>query len=148
MDSRRPSRTRIQGEPGTNRPVPWQQRYKTISRRRNFTILWMKMSGRHWGRFRACLRGGGGPQTEVRPTCGGSNLDERFYGQAGYPPKRLTSPTWGPPTQCKQALRKPKHTKWNIKKDSNCSFVEKIWKFKLSIFQRVEFSIADTQKPG
>ena len=30
MDSRRRSRTRTQGGPGTNTPVPLQQRYKTI----------------------------------------------------------------------------------------------------------------------
>ena len=29
----------------------------------------------------------------------------RLYGQAGYPPsKRVTSPTWGPQSLCKQAL--------------------------------------------
>ena len=30
---------------------------------------------------------------------------ETLYGQAGWPPKRVTSPTWGPPSPCKQALK-------------------------------------------
>ena len=61
-------------------------------------------------KLRACLHGGGGPHLgEV--TCGGSphlsckrNQNERICGQAGYPPKRVTSPSWGPPPPCKQAL--------------------------------------------
>ena len=62
--------------------------------------------------IRACLHGGGGPQvSEV--TRGGSphlsckrdhikmrdNIDRRVT-----QPKRVTSPTWGPPPPCKQAL--------------------------------------------
>ena len=62
--------------------------------------------------FRACLHEGGGPQVgEV--TCGGSPhllckrdhikmrdcMDRRVT-----PPKRVTSPIWGPPPPCKQAL--------------------------------------------
>ena len=62
--------------------------------------------------LRACLHGGGGPQVgEV--TCGGSTrltckrdhtkirdyMDRRVT-----PPKRVTSPTWGPLPPCKQAL--------------------------------------------
>ena len=61
-------------------------------------------------KLRACLHGGGGPHLgEV--TCGGSphlsckrNQNERICGQAGYPPKRVTSPSWGPSPPCKQAL--------------------------------------------
>ena len=30
---------------------------------------------------------------------------DHVYGQAGYPPKRVTSPNWGPTPPCKQALR-------------------------------------------
>ena len=61
--------------------------------------------------LRACLHGDGGPQIgEV--TCGGSSplsckrdqIKMRFCGQAGYSPKRITSPTWGPPPPCKQGL--------------------------------------------
>ena len=63
-------------------------------------------------RLRACLHGGGGPQTgEV--TCGESphltckrdqikmrdNMDRRVT-----PTKRVALPTWGPPPLCKQAL--------------------------------------------
>ena len=63
-------------------------------------------------KLRACLHGGGGLQIgEV--TCGGSPylsckrdqikmrdfMDRRFT-----PPKRITSPSWGPPPPCKQAL--------------------------------------------
>ena len=63
--------------------------------------------------FKACLHGGGGPQIgEV--TCGRSPhlsrkrnqiKNEILRGQPGYPPKGVTSPTWGPPPPCKQALR-------------------------------------------
>ena len=62
--------------------------------------------------LRACLYGGGGPQIgEV--TCGGSpylsskpdQIKMRDYMDRWVtPPKRVTSPTWGPPPQCKQAL--------------------------------------------
>ena len=63
--------------------------------------------------IRACLHGGGGPRVgEVK--YGGSPhlsckrdqikirdcMDKRVT-----PPKRVTSPTWGPPPPCKQALR-------------------------------------------
>ena len=47
----------------------------------------------------------------------------------------------------KRRFRKPKHIKEHIKKDSNRYFVEKFWKFwilakfKLWMFERVEFSI-------
>ena len=57
-------------------------------------------------------RGGGGPQTgEV--TCGGSphlsckrdQIKMRNYmDRRVTPPKRVSSPTWGPPPPCKQAL--------------------------------------------
>ena len=62
---------------------------------------------------RACLHGGGRPQVgEV--TCGGSphlsckrdHIKMREYmDRRVTPPKRVTSPTWGPPPPCKQALR-------------------------------------------
>ena len=63
--------------------------------------------------LRAYLHGSGGPQIgEV--TCGGSphllckrdqikmrdSMDRQVT-----PPKQVTSPTWGPPPPCKQALR-------------------------------------------
>ena len=63
--------------------------------------------------LRACFHEGGGPQVgEV--TCGGlphltckrdhikmrDCMDRRVT-----PPKRVTSPTWGPPPPCKQALK-------------------------------------------
>ena len=61
---------------------------------------------------RACLRGGGGPQTGEVP-CGASphlsckrdQIKIRDYMDRGVtPPKRVTSPTWGPPPACKQVL--------------------------------------------
>ena len=62
--------------------------------------------------FRVCLHGGGGPQiSEV--TCGGSlhltckrdQIKMRHYmDRRVTPPKRVTSPTLGPPLPCKQAL--------------------------------------------
>ena len=64
-------------------------------------------------KLRACLHGGGGPQIgEV--TCGGSphlsckrdQIKVRDYmDRRVTPPKRVTSPTWGPPPRCKQALK-------------------------------------------
>ena len=66
--------------------------------------------------LRAYLHGVGGPQVgEV--TCGGSlhlscKLDQIYFSKMRVymdrrviPPKRVTSPTWGPPPPCKQALR-------------------------------------------
>ena len=63
---------------------------------------------------RACLHEDGGPQVgEV--TCGGlphltckhDYIKMRDYmDRRVTPPKGVTSPTWGPPPQCKQALRK------------------------------------------
>ena len=60
--------------------------------------------------FRACLHGGGGPQIgEV--TCGGSphlsckrdHIKMRDYmDRRVTPPKRVTSPTWGPPPPCEK----------------------------------------------
>ena len=61
----------------------------------------------------AFLRGGGKPQVgEV--TCGGSlhlsckrdQIETRDYMDRRVTlPKRVTSPTWGPPPPCQQALR-------------------------------------------
>ena len=73
----------------------------------------------HFGSFRACLHEGGGSQVgEV--TCGGlphltckrDHIKMRDYmDRRATPPKRVTSPIWGPPPPCKQALtvklRKP-----------------------------------------
>ena len=63
-------------------------------------------------RFRACLHGGEGPQIgEV--TCGGSprlSCKRDQINMRGYidrrvtPPNRVTSPSWGSPPPCKQAL--------------------------------------------
>ena len=63
--------------------------------------------------LRACLHGDGGPQIgEV--VCGGSphlsckrdQIKMRYYmDRRVTPPKRVASPTWGPPPPCKQALR-------------------------------------------
>ena len=62
--------------------------------------------------FRACLHEGGGPQVgEV--TCGGlphltckrDHIKMRDYmDRRATPPKRVTSPIWGTPPPCKQAL--------------------------------------------
>ena len=62
--------------------------------------------------LRACLHGGGGPQvSEVtcgcspRLTCKRDHIKMRDYmDRRVTPPKRVTSPTWGPPPPCKQAL--------------------------------------------
>ena len=70
--------------------------------------------------LRACLHGGRGPQI-CEVTCGGSPHQEPvpdptyhvtndqikmrdYVDRRVTPPKRVTSPTWGPPPLCKQAL--------------------------------------------
>ena len=64
-------------------------------------------------KFRACLHEGGGPQVR-EVTCGGlphrtfkrDQIKMRDYMDRWVtPPKRVTSPTWGPPPLCKQALK-------------------------------------------
>ena len=66
-----------------------------------------------WNSFRACLHGGGGGPQVGEVTCGRSphlswkrdQIKMRDYMAGGLPPpKRVTSPTWGFPTPCKQAL--------------------------------------------
>ena len=63
---------------------------------------------------RACLHGGGGPQIgEV--TCGGSPHLSRKRDQIkmrDYVDRRVTSPTWGPPPPCKQALNDVTRAFW------------------------------------
>ena len=64
-------------------------------------------------KFRTCLHEGGGPQVR-EVTCGGlpqltfkhDQIKMRDYMDRWVtPPKRVTSPTWGPPPLCKQALK-------------------------------------------
>ena len=53
---------------------------------------------------RACLHGGGGPQVGEL-SCKRHQLKMRDYMDWRVaPPKWVTSPTWGPPPPCKQAL--------------------------------------------
>ena len=56
--------------------------------------------------FRTCLHEGGGPQVgEVK--CGGSphlSCKRDQIKMRDYMDRRVTSPTWGPPPPCKQAL--------------------------------------------
>jgi len=63
--------------------------------------------------LRACLHEGGGPQVgEVtcgelpHLTCKRDHIKMRdCMDRRVTPPKQVTSPTWGPPPPCKQALR-------------------------------------------
>ena len=65
----------------------------------------------------ACLHGGGGPQvSEVKYggsphlSCKRDEIKMRDYMDKWVtPPKRVTSPTWGPPPPCKQALNCVRH---------------------------------------
>ena len=51
--------------------------------------------------LRACLHGGGVPQV-----CKRDQIKMRDYmDKRVTPPKRVASPTWGPPPPCKQALK-------------------------------------------
>ena len=75
-----------------------------------------EMMTRKWRLLRACLHGCGGPQIgEV--TCGGSphltwmrdQIKMRDYVERLVTlPKRVTSPSWGPPPPCKQAFSQSK----------------------------------------
>ena len=70
------------------------------------------MYGRPSNILRACLHGGGGPQVgEVKYggsphlSCKRDQIKMRGYTEKRVtPPKRVTSPSWGPPPPCKQAL--------------------------------------------
>ena len=61
---------------------------------------------------RACLHGAGGPQVgelkyggSPHLSCKRDQIKTRDYmDKQVAPPKRVTSPTWGPPPSCKQAL--------------------------------------------
>ena len=61
----------------------------------------------------ACLHGGGGPQVSEAKYGGSPHLSCKrvqikmrdYMDKRVTPPKRVTSPTWGPPRPCKQALR-------------------------------------------
>ena len=63
--------------------------------------------------LRTCLHGGGEPQIGEVTYGGSPHLSckraqhKRLYEQAGYPPKQVTSPTWGPLPPCKRALNYP-----------------------------------------
>ena len=80
--------------------------------------------------LRACLHRGGGLQT-----CGGSphlsckrdQIDMRdCMDRWVTPPKRVTSPTWGPPPPCKQAL-KSKEVRWQrLPRRWSCLY--RVWK--------------------
>ena len=62
----------------------------------------------------ACLHEGGGPQVgevtrggSLHLSCKRDQIKIRDYmDRRVTPPKRVTSPTWGPPPPCKQALRR------------------------------------------
>ena len=68
--------------------------------------------------LRACLHGGEGPQVGAVTFGGSTHLSCKrdqikmrdYMDRRVTPPKRVTSPTWGPPPPCKQALscRAPK----------------------------------------
>ena len=65
-------------------------------------------------KIRACLNGGGAQVGEVtygglpHLSCKRDQIKIRDYmDRRVTTPKRVTSPTWGPPPPCKQALTKP-----------------------------------------
>ena len=101
--------------------------------------------------LRACLYGGEGLQIgEV--TCGGSTylsckrdqIKMRDYTDRRVtPPKRVTSPTWGPPSPCKQALnlcnKLRDSPRWHLPKDSPSVFTS------VFINVRMPDSVVDSQ---
>ena len=68
--------------------------------------------------LRACLHGDKGPQVgevtrswSARLSCKSDQIKIRDYmDRRVTPPKEVTSPTWGPPPPCKQALILPSDT--------------------------------------
>ena len=64
--------------------------------------------------LRAYLHGGGGPQVGEVTCCGSPHLTRKcdqikkrdYMDRRVTPPKRVTSPTWGPPPLCKQTAPK------------------------------------------
>ena len=87
--------------------------------------------------LRACLHGGGGPQIgEV--TCGGSphlpckrdQIKMRGYmNRRVTSPERVTSPTWGPPPPCKQALNLSTTVTLGTEESGRCKEVAIIERF-------------------
>ena len=79
----------------------------------NFPVLELRDEEGSANQFRACLHGRGGPQILCKVTCGGSThlsckrdqikLKDYMDKRVTLSP-RVTSPTWGPPPPCKQAL--------------------------------------------
>ena len=78
----------------------------------NLEVSNLFVKGQNKVLFRACLHGGKGPQVgEVKyggsphQSCKRDQIKMRDYmDKRVTPPKRVTSPTWGPPPRCKQAL--------------------------------------------
>ena len=79
-----------------------------------FFLLQKERSGVAFSSLMACLHGGGGSQVgEVTRgwsphlPCKRDQIKMRDYMERRVsPPKRDTTPTWGPPPPCKQALRR------------------------------------------
>ena len=86
---------------------------KCTERAMLYLILFGRFVSPASGDLRACLHEGGGPQIgEVtcgrspRLSCKRDQIKMRDYMDGRVTqPKRVTSPTWGPPPSCKQALR-------------------------------------------
>ena len=82
-------------------------------------------------KLRACLHGGGGPQTGEL-TCGGSphlSCKRDQIKVRDYTDRRVTSPTWGPPPPRKQALKTPRilfKIFLTVMKQSLCSFIKSL----------------------
>ena len=93
-------------------------------------------------RLRACLHEGGGSQVgEVTRgglphlTCKRDHIKMRdCMDRRVTPPKRVTSPTWGPPPPCKQALRLCPHVSVFVWKRNFFSLFSKKFASNRSVF--------------
>ena len=77
-------------------------------RQRNVQKSVMHVQSCCFANLRASLHVGGGPQigeVTCHPTCHVHVIKLNYMDRRVTPPKRVTSPTWGPPLPCKQALK-------------------------------------------
>ena len=86
-------------------------------------------------KLRACLLGGRGSRVGEATRCGLPHLSCKcdqikmrdYMDRRVTPPKRVTSPTWGPPPPCKQALKYSELSSWKERRLAQLSSSEWVW---------------------